>query len=68
MGATAYQTVAHPMFIRQEFDRVIVDEAGQLDEPSTLGPLASEGVSSSVVITCNCRRWSCPGGRTPRRP
>jgi DNA replication ATP-dependent helicase Dna2 len=24
----------------QKFDRVVVDEAGQLDEPSTLGPLA----------------------------
>ncbi len=40
VGATAYQTVAHPMFMRQGFDRVVVDEAGQLDEPSTLGPLA----------------------------
>ncbi len=40
IGATAFQTVAHPMFCRQEFDRVIVDEAGQLDEPSALGPLA----------------------------
>ncbi|MEW6348158.1 MAG: AAA domain-containing protein [Thermodesulfobacteriota bacterium] len=40
IGATAFQTVSHPMFCRQEFDRVIVDEAGQLDEPSALGPLA----------------------------
>ena len=40
VGATAYQTASHPFFLRQRFDRVIVDEAGQLDEPSTLGPLA----------------------------
>jgi DNA replication ATP-dependent helicase Dna2 len=40
IGATAYQCAAHPIFLRQRFDRVIVDEAGQLDEPSTLGPLA----------------------------
>ena len=40
IGATAYQCAAHPLLMRQKFDRVIVDEAGQLDEPSTLGPLA----------------------------
>lgn len=40
VGATAYQCAAHPFFLRQRFDRVIVDEAGQLDEPSTLAPLA----------------------------
>jgi DNA replication ATP-dependent helicase Dna2 len=40
MGATAYQCAAHPIFRVQRFDRVIVDEAGQLDEPSTLGPLS----------------------------
>jgi len=40
VGATAYQCTAHPIFRRQRFDRVIVDEAGQLDEPSTLGPLS----------------------------
>lgn len=39
VGATAYQCAAHPFFLRQRFDRVIVDEAGQLDEPSTLAPL-----------------------------
>ncbi len=39
IGATAYQTAAHFIFRKQKFDRVIVDEAGQLDEPSTLGPL-----------------------------
>jgi DNA replication ATP-dependent helicase Dna2 len=43
MGATAYQCSAHPLFLSQRFDRVIVDEAGQLDEPSTLGPLALAG-------------------------
>jgi DNA replication ATP-dependent helicase Dna2 len=40
IGATAYQCTAHPIFRLQRFDRVIVDEAGQLDEPSTLGPLS----------------------------
>jgi DNA replication ATP-dependent helicase Dna2 len=40
VSATAYQCAAHPMFRRQRFDLVVVDEAGQLDEPSTLGPLA----------------------------
>jgi DNA replication ATP-dependent helicase Dna2 len=40
IGATAYQSAAHPIFRRQKFDRVIIDEAGQLDEPSTLGPLS----------------------------
>ncbi|MBI4964142.1 MAG: AAA family ATPase [Desulfomonile tiedjei] len=40
IGATAYQCTAHPIFLRKRFDRVIVDEAGQLDEPSTLGPLS----------------------------
>jgi DNA replication ATP-dependent helicase Dna2 len=40
IGATAYQSAAHPIFRRQRFDRVIIDEAGQLDEPSTLGPLS----------------------------
>lgn len=39
MGATAYQVASHPLFLKQRFDRVIVDEAGQLDEPSTLGAL-----------------------------
>jgi DNA replication ATP-dependent helicase Dna2 len=39
IGATAYQCAAHPLFLRRRFDRVIVDEAGQLDEPATLGPL-----------------------------
>lgn len=40
IGATAYQVAAHPIFLRLRFDRVIVDEAGQLDEPATLGALA----------------------------
>ena len=40
IGATAYQTAAHPFFLRQRFDRVVVDEAGQLDEPATLAPLS----------------------------
>ncbi|MDQ7783172.1 MAG: AAA domain-containing protein [Desulfomonilaceae bacterium] len=39
VGATAYQCATHPFFLRQKFDRVIVDEAGQLDEPATLAPL-----------------------------
>lgn len=40
VGATAYQCAAHPIFLKQQFDRVIIDEAGQLDEPSTLAPLS----------------------------
>jgi DNA replication ATP-dependent helicase Dna2 len=40
VGATAYQCASHPIFLRQRFDRVVVDEAGQLDEPSSLGVLA----------------------------
>jgi DNA replication ATP-dependent helicase Dna2 len=40
VGATAYQASAHPVLLGQKFHRVVVDEAGQLDEPSTLGPLA----------------------------
>ncbi len=39
VGATAYRCVTHSFFLKQRFDRVIVDEAGQLDEPSTLAPL-----------------------------
>jgi len=40
IGATAYQAATHPIFLRQKFHRAIVDEAGQLDEPSTLGALS----------------------------
>jgi DNA replication ATP-dependent helicase Dna2 len=40
IGATAYQCASHPLFIRERFDRVVIDEAGQLDEPTCLGPLA----------------------------
>ncbi len=40
IGATAYQVAAHSFFIRQRFDRVVVDEAGQLDEPATLAPIS----------------------------
>ncbi len=40
VGATAYQASAHAFLLGQKFDRVVIDEAGQLDEPSTLGPLA----------------------------
>ncbi len=40
IAATAYQCSAHAIFIKQRFDRVVVDEAGQLDEPMTLAPLA----------------------------
>jgi DNA replication ATP-dependent helicase Dna2 len=40
IGATAYQCASHPIFIRERFDRVVIDEAGQLDEPTCLGPLA----------------------------
>jgi DNA replication ATP-dependent helicase Dna2 len=44
VGATAFQCSVHPLFSSQRFDRVIVDEAGQLDEPSTLAPLALAGL------------------------
>jgi len=37
VAATAYQCSSHPLFIRERFDRVVIDEAGQLDEPSCLG-------------------------------
>jgi DNA replication ATP-dependent helicase Dna2 len=40
IGSTAYQCGAHSIFDKQRFDRVIVDEAGQLDEPATLAPLS----------------------------
>ncbi len=40
IAATAYQCASHPLFIRERFDRVVIDEAGQLDEPTCLGPLA----------------------------
>jgi len=40
IGATAYQCAAHPLFLRQHFDRVVIDEAGQVDEPAGLAPLA----------------------------
>ncbi len=40
IGATAYQVAAHSFFIRQRFDRVVVDEAGQMDEPATLAPIS----------------------------
>jgi DNA replication ATP-dependent helicase Dna2 len=39
IGATAYQCAVHPLFLKQRFDWVIIDEAGQLNEPSTLAPL-----------------------------
>ena len=39
IGATAYQCAANPIFLRQRFDRVVLDEAGQLDEPLALAPL-----------------------------
>ncbi|MFH1116999.1 MAG: AAA domain-containing protein, partial [Pseudomonadota bacterium] len=47
VGATAYQCATHPFFLKQRFDRVVIDEAGQLDEPSTLAPLA---VSDRFVL------------------
>ncbi len=40
IAATAYQCASHPLFKKQKFDCAIVDEAGQLDEPSTLAPLS----------------------------
>lgn len=40
IGATAYQCASNPLFLKQHFDIAIVDEAGQLDEPSTLAPLS----------------------------
>lgn len=39
VAATAYQCAGHAFFNKQRFDRVVVDEAGQLDEPATLATL-----------------------------
>lgn len=47
VAATAYQCAAHPLFIRERFDRVVIDEAGQLDEPSCLGVI---GLGSRFVL------------------
>lgn len=40
IGATAYQCASNPLFLKQRFDIVVIDEAGQLDEPATLAPLS----------------------------
>lgn len=40
IGATAYQCASNPIFLKQRFDVVVIDEAGQLDEPASLAPLA----------------------------
>lgn len=40
IGATAYQCASNPIFLKQRFDVVVIDEAGQLDEPATLAPLS----------------------------
>lgn len=40
IGATAYQCASNPIFLKQRFDIVVIDEAGQLDEPATLAPLS----------------------------
>ncbi len=39
IGATAFQCASNPILFRSDFDTVVIDEAGQLDEPSALGPL-----------------------------
>lgn len=40
IGATAYQCAFNPIFLKQRFDVVVIDEAGQLDEPAALAPLS----------------------------
>ncbi len=40
IGATAYQCASNPVFLKERFDVVVIDEAGQLDEPSSLAPLS----------------------------
>lgn len=47
VAATAYQCAAHPLFIRERFDRVVIDEAGQLDEPTCLGVI---GLGTRFVL------------------
>ncbi len=43
VGTTLYQCASHPMFLQNRFDRVVIDEAGQADEPSCLAPLTVAG-------------------------
>jgi DNA replication ATP-dependent helicase Dna2 len=72
VGATAYQSVAHPLLLGQRFQRVIVDEAGQLDEPSTVGPLAlaprfvlgGDHLQLPPVVKSR-KQASVPGGSSP---
>ncbi len=40
IAATCHQVMSHPAFLSQRFDRVVLDEAGQVDEPSALGVIA----------------------------
>ncbi len=40
IGATAYQCAFNPIFLKQRFDVVVIDEAGQLDEPAAMAPLS----------------------------
>lgn len=41
IGVTALTCTRSPLLVKQHFDVVICDEAGQLTQPATLGPLMS---------------------------
>ncbi|MBI5572017.1 MAG: AAA family ATPase [Desulfomonile tiedjei] len=64
VAATAYQTAAHSIFLRQQFDRVVVDEAGQLDEPSTLAALSL----APRFVLCGDHLQLPPVVKTPSEP
>jgi DNA replication ATP-dependent helicase Dna2 len=40
VAATCHQVMSNPLFAFQRFDRALIDEAGQLDEPSTLAAIS----------------------------
>ncbi len=48
---------AHPLFLRKRFDRVIVDEAGQLDEPQRSDRWLLRRNSYLAATTSNFRLW-----------
>jgi len=70
VGATAYQCASHPLFLRQRFDRAVVDEAGQMDEPSTLAPLSvcrrfvlgGDHLQLPPVVQTAAERFNVPAG------
>ena len=62
IGATAYQCAFNPIFLKQRFDVVVIDEAGQLDEPAALAPLSL----ANTFIMCGDHLQLPPVVRTPR--